>query len=126
MVIMFGLLWSHVVPLDLREERVDVIEFNQVCKVDELGRIKSVNLNQWIFWDWDGSSGEFLVRDWRRYDKRQEPPRYDHKRREWYLLFKDDDEWITIRATSYVLTRSNFDPEIENRKLLTVDRRRQF
>ncbi len=123
---LFCLLWAHVAPVDLREYRVDVIEFNQVTQLDESGRVVGVRLNQWIFWDWHTTRGEFLVRDWRRWSADHNTPEYDHKRREWRLLFKDNERWITIIATSYVLTRSDHDPEVENRKRLTPERRRRF
>lgn len=126
MPFLFCLLWAHVDPLSFREYRVDVIEFNQVVTADEFGRVLDVKLSQLIFWDWDKTAGEFVVRDWRAWQGKKARPRFDHKRKCWVLIFEDRGKWLTINSTSYVKTVTDFDPEIENRKRLTPDRRRRL
>jgi len=115
-----------VSPIDFREYSVDVIEVNQVVKVDEFGRIREATLLQVIFWDWNGRRGEFLVRDWKKWTPKHRPPEYDHKRKRWRLIFEENEKWITVYATSYIQTVTDFDPEILNRKLLTPDGRRRI
>ena len=113
-------------PIDFREYRVDVIEINQVVNVDEFGRIIDIKLEQLIFWDWDKRRGEFLVRDWRKYNRENHRPRFDHRRKCYELVFEDRGKWITIRSTSLTKTITDFDPEIENRRRLIPERRRRL
>jgi len=123
---MFCLLWANVTPIDFHELTVDVIEYNQVVGADEFGQALEVKLEQLIFWSWHPTRGEFLVRDWRKWQGNRQRPRYDHQRGEWVLIFEDRGRWLTIRSTSYLKTVTTFDPEIINREKLTPDRRRRL
>ena len=120
------LLWCHVDPVTIRHVQVDVIELNRVFKQNAQTGVMEKTFEQWIFWEWNQLRSDFFVRDWRQLNKKQALPIFDHKRKMWFLTFKDRNTWIIITSISFLETWTDFDPEAENRKVHPVEWRRKL
>lgn len=128
MIALFAFMFLSNVPDLGADYRVSVIELNHVCSVtdhDDGSRSVAIHLSQLIFWQLAGD-GEFYVRDWRHL-KESARPRFDHASGMWQASWVDRS-WQAVRVTSpsFLETYSVTDPEIENRKLRPVNRRRVF
>lgn len=96
-------------------EEVSVIEWN--CIYDYDGR---ETLSQLIFWERDNS-----VRDWRG-NRNYIQPRKDFATGDWVLIFVDGDKLREIRARSYRVTNTDYDPEQMDRQNVPEVRRRKL
>jgi hypothetical protein len=111
---------DHVVT-----DKVDLIELNHFY--DDNGALV---FDQVIFWDWHPfvpgrEGGEFVVRAW-RLSKLERPMATvrDWRRGGYTLIFLDGGVIRKIRAPSFRETWTQYDPEMQNRKMWPEDKRR--
>ena len=102
-------------------DSVDVIELNHCYSEEGEKRFTQV-----IFWGLRNSypGGEYVVVDWRMDKKQQLYPRKNHKDQYYYLVWLDENYWRNVKSISFKETWTQYDPEVENRKIHPVDRRR--
>jgi hypothetical protein len=100
-------------------ERVDVIEINALY--DETGRKV---FDQDIFWDWCPCRERHAVVAWRLVKHPSQLPERDWERGGWSMLWQDGEVVRLVRAKSVRRTYLQFDPEIEDRKILSKEKRR--
>jgi len=100
-------------------DNVDAIELNHVY--DGRGRLM---LRQLIFWDWDERSARRHVIAWRLWKPGQPTPLRNAADVGYTLVFRDGKVLRRVRARVYRETWTQFDPEIDDRRRLSEDRRR--
>ena len=100
---------------------VDVIELNHVYDGDGQ-RV----LSQYIFWDWHECSARHHVVAWRLWKSGQPHPVRDWPHGGYTLVFHDGQVMRIVRAKHYHETWTQFDPEIDDRRRLSQDRRRKL
>ena len=103
-------------------DSVDVIEINH-CYSDKGEK----RFTQAIFWRWQNSypNGRYVVVDWRMLREDKKPyPRKDYEKNCYYLTWWDQNFWRRVKSISFKETWTQHDPEVENRKVHPVERRR--
>jgi hypothetical protein len=121
------LLWLviAVVPVDeALRDHVDLIEINHVY--NDLGQPV---FDQLIFWEWCQRSARWQVRAWRMakgagIDRAVPLPERDWQRGGYVLLWRDWDRLRIVRAAAVRETWTQYDPEMVEREVWPVDRRR--
>jgi hypothetical protein len=121
------LLWLliAVVPVDeALRDHVDLIEINHVY--NDLGQPV---FDQLIFWEWCSAAARWQVRAWRMakgagIDRAVPLPERDWQRGGYVLLWRDGDRLRIVRAAAVRETWTQYDPEMVEREVWPVDRRR--
>jgi hypothetical protein len=104
-------------------DRVDLIELNHFY--DDQGRLV---FDQWLFYDWDNHHRQFIIVDW-RLCKTNDIVMRNHHRRNYSLSFPDHKHRNALRkvtAGGYCETWTQYDPELVNREIVPIDRRREL
>lgn len=118
-------LWIFLLddrPQDITTDRVDVIEMNDYATKDlETGLPKNVFF-QVIFWEWNHRHSRYQVVAWRLFKDDMPTPRKIGGK--WVMVWLDGNHFRKVTATSYCKTKTWFDPELEDRKILPKERRR--
>lgn len=110
------LLLSLVPQTDVASDRVEVIELNYVYD-EACNRI----LNQWIFWTWSEADQQYRVVHWTIRKKGEIAlPTNDG----WRLRFQDRGMYREVTATSYREIHTQWDREVDDRKVLPLDQRK--
>lgn len=102
-------------------DRVAIIELNHLYdeKTDKLRFV------QMIFWESKPfSKKRWHVMDWEMWGKGDPLPRYSYRDRRWQLYWKDEKRWRFIEATSYRVSHTYYDPEVDDQKVWPVEHRR--
>lgn len=100
-------------------DEVDVIELNHVC--DDEGRVV---LHQLIFWEWRGRAAGNHVVAWRLWRVGGPRPVRDWRCGGYVLVFPDGEVLRYVQASVYRETWTQYDPEIDDRRLFAQDQRR--
>lgn len=106
----------------LTSDNVDVIEINHCYNEDGEKRF-----TQTIFWEWKAwfPGGEYVVVDYRIVkDQPQPQPRKDYSRGGYDLIWRDGKTWRRVHSISTVETWTRYDPEVQNRSIIPMNRRR--
>jgi hypothetical protein len=101
------------------EDHADVIEVNHYF--DENGELV---LEQVIFWLWHPGEGVFHVLDWRFKKSELQVPRREWHRDGYVTIWVDGVHLRRVRAPVFRETWYQFDPEVDNRRLLPQHMRR--
>ncbi len=99
-------------------QRVDLIELNHF--IDDSGRHV---FDQLIFYDWSAEHGRYHVRAWRLVKSPQQLPTRSWNPRCYRCVWHDDGVLREVWAPIFRETWSQTDPERENRKVWSEDRR---
>lgn len=115
------LLLTACLPINssIVEDRVDVIEVNHFY--DEEGRLV---FDQIIFWEWCPVTKRHQVVAWRLLKKYSAWP--ERRGREWQSMWIDGELLRRVIAPSIRETWTQYDPELEERKLLRKEHRREL
>ena len=109
-----------IVPHELVSlDTADIIELNHFY--DEEGRKV---FDQVIFWEWREAEAAFHVVAWRMWKSPSQTPERDWQRGGYKAVWHDAGRLRAVRATSFHETWTQYDPELEDRRLLAPDRRR--
>ncbi len=111
------LLLMHVEPiLAPKTEFVEIVELNHVYRNDH------EHLKQLIFWRY--SSSGLTVCDWRMYAKVQTTP----VRENGMLIMRwfENNRLRVVACKVFVHTKSTYDPEVEDRNVVPVSRRKHL
>ena len=120
-VFIFSILVASIVPpSDVRADRVDAIELNHLF--DEAG--KHV-LSQYLFLDWIPSAGQFHVIAWRLAKRPGQRPVRDAAGG-WVVVWFDGGRLRRVRAGSFVESWTQYDVELEHRRILPKEQRREL
>ncbi len=103
-----------ILPSAELPERCDLLDDNTVIQ-DEDGRYV---LRQWLVYDWHADKGCHHIARWKLW--KHEEARHDFATGEWVVVIEGHE----YRAKVYRMTVSNFDPELRDRELLPVNKRR--
>ena len=117
-----GLLLASagIVPVEtVVDDSVDLIEINHVSQSD--GRAE---FTQVIFYDWIADEGRFQIRTWRMHKQVQQEPYRDWNTDRYTLRFYDKGILREVHSKSVRHTWTNYDPEVAERKVLPVHKRR--
>jgi len=106
---------------DVLRDRVDVIELNHYY--NDRGQLI---FDQIIFWDWCPTAGRLKVRAWRLVKSAWHLPERDWQRGGWSALWLDGDRLRAVYAGAFRETWTQYDPEIEDRRLYDVTQRRKL
>lgn len=101
------------------DDSVDLIEINHVIQSD--GRAE---FTQIIFYDWVADEGRFQIRTWRMHKQVQRAPYFDGNADRYTLRFYDKGLLREVHSKSVRHTWTNYDPEVAERKVLPVHKRR--
>ena len=120
-IILLIALLTRIENDPILHDSVDVIEVNHCYS--EAGEER---FTQVIFWRWQNSypDGRYVVVDWRMIKEKQLLPRRDHRKKCYYLIWWDQNFWRSVKSISFKETWTQYDPEVDNRKLHPVERRR--
>ncbi|MAT51412.1 MAG: hypothetical protein CMK32_09550 [Porticoccaceae bacterium] len=114
-LILFCLLLGLPSTNARRIHRVDLIEINHVCRRDQS------QFTQIIIWDWSPTLNQYVVVAWQN-----SPPEPIISRAGGSYQFRWRLTDQIVRADSYRETWTLNDPELDNRKVWPVERRRQL
>ena len=112
---------SLVPYVPMLHDDVDVIELNHVFDGD--GRHV---LSQLIFWEVHARSATENVVAWRLAKSGQPQPLRDVQQGGCLLLFRDGEHLRLVRGKRYRETWTQYDPEIDDRRVLPQHRRREL
>ncbi len=120
---MYALLLIATLGLVPREavvaDRADVIEVNHMYDRDA-----ELVFDQIIFWEWRWSEGEYRVIAWRMLKKPGQFPTRDWPRRGFVSIWQDGRILRDVRAPFFRETWTQFDPELDDRKIVPQHLRR--
>ena len=137
MTLVAGLLAYTGTESPYLEERVDRIEINEYRPTE----VSPHMLYQAIFWeykervpDYDKKTGLTTYRsghvivDWRRWYEGDSVPRYDHRLKQYILVFYDKRSKVFRRiiAPAYGRTITDYDPETYNQRYHPIALRRKL
>jgi hypothetical protein len=108
-------------------EHVDVIESNafwQECDDPNYPLTHKLVFVQLLFRTWNRETSKHDIQAWKMVKEGGPKVRFDHDRGVWVCMFHDGLQLRRITATSFVETRSTFDPELSERACFPVERRR--
>lgn len=115
----------------LPEVHVDRIEFNTFHSGKH--EYKQVILWEWAGWNYLNEKGVTVSRCgyrvvcWWMLREKQQPPRYNHRRRRYEMLVWREGRLSRVVASSvWVTDTKGYDPEIDDRRVWSKDRRRGF
>lgn len=78
-------------------------------------------IDQVIWWDWCSTCGRYRCVDWRRLDRCGRPARRGSY---WWFEWTEGTRIHQVRTRVLSETWTPYDPELEDRKLHPIDRRR--
>lgn len=110
----------HPIPV---VDQVDVIELNNYYDGD--GKLV---LTQWCFWEFDPSTADMEVVDWRLVKGPWEAS-WHAQSETWHLSFWDGDTLRSVRAKGrggFMESHCQLDPELHDREKHPADRRRKL
>jgi hypothetical protein len=100
-------------------DRVDLVELNHLY--DERGQHL---LDQLIFYDWSRHQARYEVRTWRKLTSPSQIPLRSWRDQRYHIRWYDGPAQRHVLATSFRETWTQYDPELEAREQLPVDRRK--
>jgi hypothetical protein len=103
------------------EDRCDVVEVNHFYDAD--GRLV---FDQVIFWDWCDGAERHQVRAWRLLKSCSQWPARDWARGGYLAVWIDGERLRVVRGTSLRETWTQYDPELLERQVLSIDARRDL
>lgn len=111
---------ADVPRLPVEESRVDVLEVNHYYDPNTA----DLRFVQLIGWDWCNKNG-MVCHWWRMIRNPARQPRSDASRPGVFVAtFVDDGKLVRVRARCCIETHTQFDPEIDNRRVFPQWRRR--
>ncbi len=107
-----------VLPQDILEDRVDLVEINHFY--DDKGQL---TLDQVIYYNWSEHLSRYQVRAWRLLKTSDQIPRKDWDRNEYVAIWHDGDSLRIVHAASLRESWTQYDPEILEQQFLAKEKR---
>ncbi len=115
------LIFSVVPQSPFVTDHVDLIEVNHLH--DANGRRV---LDQVIFWQWDFAYSRHQVVAWRIYKAPEQFPKRCWRTDRFVTRWRDQATWREVISDQCYETWTTFDPEVEERSILAIERRREL
>jgi hypothetical protein len=119
-----AILIASIPFMDVVVDEVDLVEINHFY--DGNGRHV---FDQLIFYDWDERAGDHQIVAWRMGKTKSQRPIRDERDGLWKTIWHDTQKGDCLRrvnATHFRETRTQYDPELEARKKLPMECRREL
>jgi hypothetical protein len=100
-------------------QTVDIIEKNHIYS--DYGDLRFVQV---IFWQWDDEKNRFQVVDWKQFKSEMKIEYYVNGKVS--MTFSEDGSFRKIYARTYYETHYQWDPEMEERKILPLENRKRL
>jgi hypothetical protein len=114
-------LLAYTPTMDVAVDRVDLVEVNHYY--DEQGRHV---FDQTIFYDWCSEQGRYNIRDFRLMRSTGQMPVRDWSGGGYLSMWHDGSVLRKVHATSFRESWTQYDPEVEERKYLKREERREL